>query len=199
MGEYGGRAVAGEDLETGIYAFVWGAGVELGENDEGAPAGAGHTTTSRAKISRKMISGYDLTNELVYLTYENNRKMGKQLKPTESELEILQVLWEKQKATVREVHETLAQSKDVGYTTTLKLMQIMYEKGLVRRDESSKTHIYEPLASREKTQKQLVSRMVDTLFQGSPAQLVMQALGQHKTSAGELEEIQRLLDNLKNQ
>ncbi|HTJ14179.1 MAG TPA: BlaI/MecI/CopY family transcriptional regulator [Dinghuibacter sp.] len=125
--------------------------------------------------------------------------MGKQLKPTESELEILQVLWEKQKATVREVHETLAQSKDVGYTTTLKLMQIMYEKGLVRRDESSKTHIYEPLASREKTQKQLVSRMVDTLFQGSPAQLVMQALGQHKTSAGELEEIQRLLDNLKNQ
>jgi len=146
-----------------------------------------------------MISGYDLTNELVYLTYENNRKMGKQLKPTESELEILQVLWEKQKATVREVHETLAQSKDVGYTTTLKLMQIMYEKGLVRRDESSKTHIYEPLASREKTQKQLVSRMVDTLFQGSPAQLVMQALGQHKTSAGELEEIQRLLDNLKNQ
>lgn len=146
-----------------------------------------------------MISGYDLTNELVYLTYENNRKMGKQLKPTESELEILQVLWEKQKATVREVHETLAQTKDVGYTTTLKLMQIMYEKGLVRRDESSKTHIYEPLASREKTQKQLVSRMVDTLFQGSPAQLVMQALGQHKTSAGELEEIQRLLDNLKNQ
>jgi BlaI family penicillinase repressor len=125
--------------------------------------------------------------------------MGKQLKPTESELEILQVLWEKQKATVREVHEILAASKDVGYTTTLKLMQIMFEKGLVRRDESSKTHIYEPLASREKTQKQLVSRMIDTLFQGSPAQLVMQALGQHKTSAGELEEIQRLLDNLKNQ
>lgn len=125
--------------------------------------------------------------------------MGKQLKPTESELEILQVLWERQKATVRDVHETLAQTKDVGYTTTLKLMQIMYDKGLVKRDESSKTHIYEPLASREKTQKQLVSRMVDTLFQGSPAQLVMQALGQHKTSAGELEEIQRLLDNLKNQ
>ena len=125
--------------------------------------------------------------------------MAQQLKPTESELEILQVLWEKQKATVREVHEILAENKDVGYTTTLKLMQIMYDKGLVRRDESSKTHIYEPLASREKTQKQLVSRMIDTLFQGSPAQLVMQALGQHKTSAGELEEIQRLLDNLKNQ
>jgi predicted transcriptional regulator len=125
--------------------------------------------------------------------------MGKSLKPTESELEILQVLWEKQKATVREVHEILAENKDVGYTTTLKLMQIMFEKGLVKRDESNKTHIYEPLASREKTQKQLVSRMIDTLFQGSPAQLVMQALGQHKTSAGELEEIQRLLDNLKHQ
>jgi predicted transcriptional regulator len=145
------------------------------------------------------MGGFILTNEIVYLIYENNRNMGKQLKPTESELEILQVLWEKQKATVREVHEILALTKDVGYTTTLKLMQIMFEKGLVRRDESSKTHIYEPLASREKTQKQLVSRMVDTLFQGSPAQLVMQALGQHKTSAGELEEIQRLLDNLKNQ
>jgi BlaI family transcriptional regulator, penicillinase repressor len=125
--------------------------------------------------------------------------MGKTLKPTESELEILQVLWERQKATVRDVHETLAVSKEVGYTTTLKLMQIMYEKGLVKRDDSNKTHIYEPLATREKTQKQLVSKMIDTLFQGSPAQLVMQALGQHKTSAIELAEIQRLLDNLKNQ
>lgn len=121
----------------------------------------------------------------------------KQFKPTESELEILQVLWEKKKATVREVHEVLAASKDVGYTTTLKLMQIMHEKGLVKRDDSSKTHIYEPSVSREKTQKQFVGKMIDQLFQGSPAQLVMQALGQHKTSASELEEIQKLLDNLK--
>jgi len=108
-------------------------------------------------------------------------------------------LWERGTATVRDVHETLAETKEVGYTTTLKLMQIMHEKGLVKRDDSSKTHIYEPLATREKTQKQLVSKMINTLFQGSPAQLVMQALGQHKASAGELDEIQRLLDNLKNQ
>lgn len=124
---------------------------------------------------------------------------AKQVKPTESELEILQVLWNKEKATVRDVHEALAQTKDVGYTTTLKLMQIMFEKGLVKRDDSSKTHVYEALVGREKTQKQLVGKMVDTLFQGSPAQLVMQALGNHKTSRKELEEIQKLLDNLKNQ
>jgi BlaI family transcriptional regulator, penicillinase repressor len=123
----------------------------------------------------------------------------KNVKPTESELEILGVLWNKEKATVRDVHEELAKIKDVGYTTTLKLMQIMFEKGLVKRDDSNKTHIYEPLVTREKTQKQLVGKMVDTLFQGSPTQLVMQALGNHKTSRRELEEIQKLLDNLKNQ
>jgi len=153
-----------------------------------------------------MTSGLDVTNQIVYLitklivvTTNIELNMGKQLKPTESELEILQVLWERGTATVRDVHETLAETKEVGYTTTLKLMQIMHEKGLVKRDDSSKTHIYEPLATREKTQKQLVSKMINTLFQGSPAQLVMQALGQHKASAGELDEIQRLLDNLKNQ
>ncbi|HET9058169.1 MAG TPA: BlaI/MecI/CopY family transcriptional regulator [Chitinophagaceae bacterium] len=124
---------------------------------------------------------------------------AKNIKPTESELEILGVLWDKEKATVREVHESLAKTKDVGYTTTLKLMQIMYEKGLVKRDDSNKTHVYEPLVTREKTQKQLVGKMVNTLFQGSPTQLVMQALGNHKTSRHELEEIQKLLDNLKNQ
>lgn len=123
----------------------------------------------------------------------------KNTKPTESELEILRVLWEKENATVREVHEVLAASKDVGYTTTLKLMQIMHEKGLVSRDDSSKTHIYQPIVSREKTQKHLVGKMIDNLFSGSPAQLVMQALGNHKTSKDELEEIQQLLNSLKKQ
>lgn len=120
-------------------------------------------------------------------------------KPTESELEILQVLWQRGKASVREVHEVLAETKDVGYTTTLKLMQIMHEKGLVTRDDSSKVHIYQPLASKEKTQKHLVGKMIDGLFSGSPAQLVLQALGHHKTSNDELEEIQKLLDSLKKQ
>jgi BlaI family penicillinase repressor len=123
----------------------------------------------------------------------------KQTKPTESELEILRVLWERSEATVRDVHEELSKTKDAGYTTTLKLMQIMHEKGMVKRDESSKTHKYTPLISREKTQKQFVGKMIDTLFQGSSSQLVMQALGNHKASKEELDEIQKLIDNLKQQ
>ena len=124
---------------------------------------------------------------------------SKQTKPTESELEILRVLWERGEATVRDVHEELSKTKDAGYTTTLKLMQIMHEKGLVKRDESSKTHKYTPIISREKTQKQFMGKMIDTLFQGSSTQLVMQALGNHKTSKEELDEIQKLIDKLKQQ
>jgi BlaI family transcriptional regulator, penicillinase repressor len=123
----------------------------------------------------------------------------KYIKPTESELEILQVLWSKGVASVREVHEELSKSKEAGYTTTLKLMQIMHEKGLVKRDDSIKTHIYQPAVSREKTQKHLLGKMINTLFGGSTTQLVIQALGNHKASAQELEEIQKLIDNLKNQ
>ncbi len=122
----------------------------------------------------------------------------KQIKPTESELEILQVLWDKGQATVREVHEELSAIKDSGYTTTLKLMQIMFEKGIVKRDDSNKTHIYEANVSRESTQNQLMGKMVDSLFGGSSAQLVMQALGNTKVSNEELDEIQKMLDNLKN-
>jgi BlaI family transcriptional regulator, penicillinase repressor len=121
----------------------------------------------------------------------------KTIKPTESELEILQVLWERDKASVRDVHEELLTSKDVGYTTTLKLMQIMHEKGLVKRDDSFKTHIYQASVSKEKTQKHLLGKMINNLFGGSPAELVLQALGNHKASPTELEEIQQLLNNLK--
>jgi len=123
----------------------------------------------------------------------------KYIKPTESELEILQVLWQKETASVREVHEELAKYKDVGYTTTLKLMQIMFEKGLVKRDATFKTHIYEAQVSKDKTQKHLLNKMIDTLFGGSPTQLVLQALGNHKASDEELEAIQQLLNNLKKQ
>jgi len=121
------------------------------------------------------------------------------IKPTESELEILQVLWLKGEASVREVHEALAATKDVGYTTTLKLMQIMNEKGLVKRDDSIKTHIYQAAVSREKTQKHLLGKMIDGLFGGSPTQLVLQALGNHKASEEELNQIQQVLNNLKKQ
>src|SRR5215207_3876706 len=103
--------------------------------------------------------------------------INKHIKPTESELEILQVLWDKEQATVREVHEVLSIHKDSGYTTTLKLMQIMFEKGLVKRDDSNKTHIYRPNVSKDNTQKQMVGKMVDALFGGSTSELVMQALG----------------------
>ena len=122
----------------------------------------------------------------------------KTIKPTESELEILQTLWAKGLATVREVHEDLAKTKDVGYTTTLKLMQIMHEKGLVKRDDSMRTHVYQAAVNKENTQKHLLSKMIDSLFGGSSTQLVIQALGENKASQEELEKIQALLDNLKN-
>jgi len=121
------------------------------------------------------------------------------IKPTESELEILQVLWERDKASVREVHEELLKTKEAGYTTTLKLMQIMFEKGLVSRDDSFKTHIYRPSVSKEKTQQHLLGKMINNLFGGSSTELVLQALGNHKASPAELEEIQQLLNNLKKQ
>ena len=126
---------------------------------------------------------------------------SKYVKPTESELEILQILWENGTATVRDVHEELARTKDVGYTTTLKLMQIMHEKGLVKRDESMRTHIYQAAVNKEKTQKHLLGKMIDTLFGGSSTQLVLQALGngERNVSPEELEEIQKLIDNLKKQ
>ena len=113
-------------------------------------------------------------------------------KPTEGELEILQVLWNNNKASVRTVHETLLKVKDCGYTTTLKLMQIMFEKGLVSRDDSNKIHIYTANVTREKTQKQFLNKMIDSLFAGSSTNLVLQALGNHKASNEELEKIQVL-------
>ena len=125
----------------------------------------------------------------------------KYVKPTESELEILQILWHKGIATVREVHEELSKTKDAGYTTTLKLMQIMHEKGIVKRDESLRTHVYQSAVNKEKTQKHLLSKMIDSLFGGSSTQLILQALGsgEQKVSEEELDQIQTLLNNLKKQ
>ena len=137
-----------------------------------------------------------------YIRYENLPTMAaKYVKPTESELEILNILWHKGDATVREVHEELAKYKEVGYTTTLKLMQIMHEKGIVKRDESMRTHVYQPAVNRERTQKHLLNKMIDTLFGGSSTQLVLQALGsgENKVSAEELEQLETLINNLKKQ
>lgn len=120
------------------------------------------------------------------------------IKPTEGELEILQVLWQKQQCTVREVHEAL-EKKDAGYTTTLKLMQIMLEKGLVDRDTSAKTHIYRALINKENTQKQLVTKMINNVFNGSAARLVMQALGNKSASKEEIDLIKQYLNKLENE
>jgi predicted transcriptional regulator len=122
--------------------------------------------------------------------------MNKTIRPTESELEILSILWEKENATVRDVHEVVQKTKDVGYTTTLKLMQIMNEKGLVTRNVSSKTHIYTPTLQREKAQEHFVGKMIQTLFSGSTSQLVMQALGKHKPSDSDLAEIKFMIQKL---
>lgn len=120
----------------------------------------------------------------------------KYIKPTESELEILQILWETGEASVRDVHEVLLQSKDAGYTTTLKLMQIMHEKGLVSRDSSARAHIYTANVSRESTQQHLLDKLIAGVFNGSASRLVMQALGSEKASAEEIAEIKKYLENL---
>ncbi len=123
----------------------------------------------------------------------------KKIQPTESELEILQILWEKGSATVREVYEILEQVRDIGYTTTLKTMQIMTEKGLLERDTSSRTHIYSPLISREKTQKQFLNKMIDGLFNGSASRMVMGALDQEKLTQDDLQEIREYLKQFEKQ
>jgi BlaI family penicillinase repressor len=118
------------------------------------------------------------------------------MKPTDSELEILHVLWTNGPSTVRQVYDTLSQSRDIGYTTALKLMQIMYEKGLLSRQEDSRSHTYTAAVSEEDTQRNLVDRFVETAFRGSASKLVMQVLGQHKASREELDEIKNLLSDL---
>lgn len=118
------------------------------------------------------------------------------IKPTESELEILQILWSQGECTVRTVHEELLKTKDVGYTSTLKLMQIMHDKGLVSRNTTSKTHIYKSAVNQQATQQQLVNKMIDNVFNGSAARLVMQVLGNKKATTQEIDEIKKYLDNL---
>jgi BlaI family transcriptional regulator, penicillinase repressor len=122
--------------------------------------------------------------------------MEKQHKPTESELEILQVLWQHGPSTVRLVHEELSKVKEAGYTTTLKLMQIMAEKGMLEADKTSRSHIYRPLMEEEHTQQQLLGRFLDSTFRGSAMKMVMQALGNHTASKDEIDEIRNLLDKL---
>ena len=116
-------------------------------------------------------------------------------RPTDSELAILTILWDRGPCTVRQVHEALADERDTGYTTTLKLMQIMADKGLVTRNESARTHVYAAMASEQQTQRQLVKDLVDRAFGGSAAALVLQALNAEGASPAELREIRKLIDD----
>lgn len=115
-------------------------------------------------------------------------------RPTDAELCILRVLWDRGEATVREVHEELSRKKEQGYTTILKFLQIMTEKGLVLRDESSRSHVYRAAVAPERMQRSMVREMVQKLFAGSTRALVQQALGSGPVSAAEIAEIRRTLD-----
>lgn len=126
----------------------------------------------------------------------NIKDQIKQLEPTKSELEILQVLWENGPSTVREVNNELLKQKDVNYTTTLKLMQIMADKGILDRDESQMKHVYRVAEEEQKTKDHLLEKFVDSMYKGSASKLVMQLLGNKKTSRQELQAIKDLLNKL---
>lgn len=118
------------------------------------------------------------------------------IRPTEKELEILQIMWRKGPVSVKDVHETMGGDEANGYTTILKLMQIMHEKGLVTREKSGKLHLYKAIASQEHTRQFMLDKIINTVFQGSAMQLVMSALGNNKSSKEELTEIKRYLEKL---
>ena len=120
----------------------------------------------------------------------------KENNPTAKELEILQVLWKEGPSTVRDVNEILSINKVIGYTTTLKLMQIMFEKGIISREKNGKTHIYKAEITQSNTQQKLVDKLLENAFGGSAMKLVMQALGTSKSSKQELDEIREYLDKL---
>ncbi len=124
---------------------------------------------------------------------ESNKK-----RPTEAELNILGVLWERGPSTVREVHEVLHPSEEVGYTTTLKLMQIMVDKSLAFRDTSNRTHIYTAALKETQNQKRMVADLLKGAFRGSKSKLVMQILGDNKTSREELDQIKALIKKIEN-
>ncbi|MEZ5012296.1 MAG: BlaI/MecI/CopY family transcriptional regulator [Bacteroidales bacterium] len=118
------------------------------------------------------------------------------IKPTGSELEILTILWENGPMTVRSVNERLNLKKDVGYTTTLKILQIMTEKNLVSRRLENRTHIYSAIAGKEETRKAMLDSLLETAFGGSAMKMVMQALGNHNATREELEDLRKLIDRI---
>jgi predicted transcriptional regulator len=120
-------------------------------------------------------------------------------KPTEAELSILRILWDREQATVREVHDAMPGDRPVGYTTVLKLLQIMAEKGLVIRDERQRSHVYRSAIGESATQKQLISDLLDRAFGGSARKLVLHALAAKPASPMELKEIRKIIDEMERQ
>jgi predicted transcriptional regulator len=120
-------------------------------------------------------------------------------RPTDAELAILRILWDRGPSTVRQVHDVLGRERPTAYTTALKLLQIMIEKGLVERDERDRTHVYRAKLSEETTQRQLVRDLVDRAFAGSSMKLVMQALATRRASAEELRDIRKAIDGARNE
>lgn len=123
-------------------------------------------------------------------------KATEMIKPTESEMGILKILWDEGDSTVREVHDLLSATKVAGYTTTLKLMQIMHDKGLLNRNDETRSHVYSAAVKKESIQKQAVSKMINGMFKGSPAKLIMHALGNHRASKEEIQEIKKYLEEM---
>ncbi len=122
----------------------------------------------------------------------------KKITPTAAELEILNILWNEEPLTVKDIHVLISKSKDVGYTTTLKTMQKMTEKGLLQRERNGKSHLYFSTRAKEETRGRLLDRLVDSAFGGSASSLVMQLLGNKKTSKDELDEIKQIIEQMKN-
>lgn len=124
---------------------------------------------------------------------------NQKVNPTAAELEILNVLWEKEPLTVKEIHEKLTETKDVGYTTALKIMQNMTGKGLLRREPNGKSHLYFAAFKKEETRGKLLDRFLESTFSGSASSLVMQLLGNKKTSKKEMDEIKRIIQQMESQ
>ena len=120
-------------------------------------------------------------------------------RPTDAELAILRVLWQLGSGTVREIHTELARTQNIGYTTVLKLLQIMTEKALVQRDESSRAHVYSAMQPQQTVQRGLIGDLMDRAFDGSAGQLVQQALASRPATSEELNEIRRILDDMENE
>jgi BlaI family transcriptional regulator, penicillinase repressor len=153
---------------------------------------------SRVRVGRR--DRRRANSDKVNLSEESSmtsRSQNESPRPTEAELDILRVLWERGDCTVREVHDSLYGDDGAGYTTALKLMQIMHVKGLVERDDSQRAHVYRAAVSKQRTQRRFMAEMVQRLFNGSPSQLVLHALGDHpRASRDELRQIRELLNRI---